>query len=479
MILIFRDTTERDVIFKLEDNNKFKDRLLASVSHELRTPLNGNINMIEAAIDNDDVPESVKQNLLLPALRTGKFLLNIINDILDFSQMQVNKLQLSFSAGDLRKTITDCVQLIELQAKKKGLHVTMDIGHGLPSDGEFSTDFSRLAQILLNLLSNAVKFTYTGNVTLKAEVMSGKNHIKISVIDTGIGISEENQKLLFEPFTRFDIGEETRTKLNQNGVGLGLSIAHALASQLSVNLNDDIRGIKIQSIIGEGSKFSLIVENHLIIPFKSSLLHNNRKPHSSCSLSGSDLDSPSCDKIYEFTTEALESPSSRGPIKMNSDVSLLHRTNPILNSKLMMTTDNIPLCTCNIILEVDDDSFNVMAMEVILKKLNLRCDIAFNGQQAIDKILKRTNSPCSAECKNYAVVLMDFTMPIMDGYETTRRLKQCMKEGVIPEIPIVGCTALTSRDQVDEGIECGMIECINKPVSKQVLSVTLSKYIKI
>jgi len=119
IILIIRDTTQRDLLVTLEDNNKYKDQLLASVSHELRAPLNGNINLVESALQNKNVPENIKEKLLTPALRSSKFLLHLINDILDMSQIKVQKLRLIFRPGNLEETLHDTLQLVELQAKKK------------------------------------------------------------------------------------------------------------------------------------------------------------------------------------------------------------------------------------------------------------------------------------------------------------------------------------------------------------------------
>jgi len=157
IILILRDTTQRDLLVILEETNKYKDQLLASVSHELRASLNGNINLVEAAVNSPKISEAIKESLLIPALRSSKLLLHIITDILDMSQIKEKKLWLVFQPGNLIETLKSTAQLVELQAKKKGIELSLELDPGLPQN--LCTDHIRLSQIVLNLSSNAMKFT--------------------------------------------------------------------------------------------------------------------------------------------------------------------------------------------------------------------------------------------------------------------------------------------------------------------------------
>ncbi len=162
IILILRDTTQRDLLVMLEETNKYKDQLLASVSHELRAPLNGNINLVESAINSPKIPESLKETLLIPALRSSKFLLHMINDILDMSQIKEKKLRLVFQSDNLKQTLKSTAQLVELQVSKKGVQLVLELDPALPK--AFTTDHIRLSQIVLNLLTNAIKFTKEGTI---------------------------------------------------------------------------------------------------------------------------------------------------------------------------------------------------------------------------------------------------------------------------------------------------------------------------
>jgi len=140
----------------LEETNKYKDQLLASVSHELRAPLNRNINLVESAFSSPKIPESIKETLLTPALRSSKFLLHMINDILDMCQIKEKKLRLVFNSENLKETLKNTAQLVELQAQKKGIELLLEIDSAVPKN--FCTDHIRLSQIILDLVNNAIKF---------------------------------------------------------------------------------------------------------------------------------------------------------------------------------------------------------------------------------------------------------------------------------------------------------------------------------
>jgi signal transduction histidine kinase len=250
LIFIFRDTTARDTIAKLEGNNAYKDRLLASVSHELRTPLNGNMNLVDCAIQDPSTPQKIKDKFLIPAVRSGKLLMHIINDILDYSQMQANSLKLVFTENNLRKGIEDAVQLVELQAARKGIELILDCDNSIPTN--FQTDHNRMSQIVLNLLSNALKFTFKGCIKCLVERLG--SNVRISISDTGIGISPENQKKLFGAYTKLEY--ENQSEINPRGVGLGLSISNMLAQILGPS---NASGISVTSFPGTGSTFSFFL----------------------------------------------------------------------------------------------------------------------------------------------------------------------------------------------------------------------------
>jgi len=179
-------------------------------------------------MQNISVPDNIKERLLTPALRSSKFLLHLINDILDMSQIKAQKLRLIFKAALLKETLHDTLQLVELQAKKKGVELRLTMHPD--TQGILCTDHVRLSQIVLNLLNNAIKFTPKGSIILSATPADDPNCVKISVQDSGIGIKKENVKKLFADYTHIEFAD--RAVINSTGVGLGLSIAYNLAKLL-------------------------------------------------------------------------------------------------------------------------------------------------------------------------------------------------------------------------------------------------------
>ena len=435
MVLNIRDTTQRDLLVTLEDNNKYKDQLLASVSHELRAPLNGNINLVESAIQNTSVPANVKERLLTPALRSSKFLLHLINDILDMSQIKAQKLRLIFKPGKLQETLNDTLQLVGLQAKKKGLELCLVLAPDIHQN--ICTDHVRLNQIVRNLLNNAIKFTQKGSVTLFARPLPDDSAcIKISVQDSGIGMTKGDAKKLFSEYTHIEFAD--RASINPTGVGLGLSIAYNHAKLLGHQGN---KGIVVESAPNIGSTFSFFVESK----------EEQIEPKDLCAKTCSDKSRRAADELQE--TEP----------KISLRISRCFSTNSLLqlNERLLSLADaEGSKCSCVKVLVVDDNPFNIMAFETVLGSLHLECDSVFDGQTAIDKILQRQNTHCGENCKPYSVVFMDQEMPGLTGSETVVEIKRLQAQGLMPPMKIVGCAAHSSVEEVGKFMKSGIDLCL-------------------
>jgi PAS domain S-box-containing protein len=250
-VAVKKDITERldkeaqlkDTMEKALEASKMKSEFLSTMSHEIRTPMNGIIGMTEILLGTELDKEQVEFAKIIR--ESSDSLLAILNDILDFSKMEAGKMAIEEVDFDLKDTCKGVIRLLESKAKEKGLDLIMDMDASLPI--YVKTDPVRVRQIILNLVGNAIKFTEKGFVKIKLEpVLAIKDGfiVRFVIEDSGIGISKETQKKLFQSFTQAD-GSTTR---RYGGTGLGLAICKKL-----IALMDGDIGVVSEG--GQGSKF--------------------------------------------------------------------------------------------------------------------------------------------------------------------------------------------------------------------------------
>ncbi len=240
--------------------NESKSEFLAKMSHEIRTPTNAVIGLSQLTLKTNLTLS--QQDLVEKILGSGEDLLRLINDILDYSKIEANKLHLESISFNLTKVIERTVAICSLKAHEKGIELILDIGQGLP---DFIVgDPLRLQQILVNLTNNAIKFTERGHVIIRVQVVGQKNDdvaLEFSVIDTGIGMTKNQQEKLFQSFSQVD---ESITR-RFGGSGLGLAICHQLVEMMggSICVNSSYR-VGSEFVFSLNAKTTGVIKNQAL-----------------------------------------------------------------------------------------------------------------------------------------------------------------------------------------------------------------------
>lgn len=501
-----------------KDASQAKMRFLATMSHEMRTPLNGILGMtgllLGTSLDSN-------QTTYAEAIReSGQSLLALINDILDFSKIEAGKLELEKHPIDPRALVQSVAELLSPRAAQKGLEISSFVSKDVAD--RIMGDETRLRQILLNLGSNGVKFTENGGVLFRidadAPTKDDTQTITISVVDTGIGISEKDRTRIFEEFAQ---GDDTQTR-NHEGTGLGLSIARQLVDVMGGTL-------EIDSEPGKGSvfRFSISVATEtldscamkqplmpptVIVASDNEFLADNlslqlrevgvreiliarsakdvlrlASKHPGAALLCDIKIAASGEPVAAQCTKSfvLLSPTARGRlesfkragfdgylIKPIRQLSLCERlcgrakqdrptrlrldTHPDTNKK----GDNV---TYRVLL-AEDNQINAVLATAIVKRAGHHIDVAGNGREALEAF----------EHAHYDIVLMDMRMPEMDGLSAAKALR----EKGHTDVPIIALTANASADDRDACKIAGMDGFLSKPFDPDELIEKIERLIR-
>ncbi len=503
-----------------------KNTFIANISHELRTPLNGIIGMTDIMLLSTSIPERENEMLRI-VKRSADTLLALINDILDFSKIESGKLEVESIPVDLPHEIENVIGEFALQAKQRRLDLGWESSIDLPKD--YIGDPLRIKQVLTNLISNSLKFTSEGTVKLfveKSVSVSGASVLKFTISDTGIGIKREKIKEIFQSFAQ----EDQSTTRQFGGTGLGTSISKHLVTLMGGEIwaespsllsnnpeypgsdfcftlpyitkreekNFDFSNVlsfsEIQAMVitDDALQVSSITKNmaalglqyNIMAPSQETILLLQKSTNIQLLIVDQRPDFNGLDFMQELYNHSLHKEylimlqSSdyeklntnvgrklgadiyiRKPVKIDSFKSFILKNFPNIKDKKSLVGK---IVNQNLkILVVEDNFFNQKVASNLFRNLGFVIDIANDGVEALEKSKKEV----------YDIVFMDVYMPGLNGFDTTKELKQ-----INADCPIIAMTANTESIIQEQVFECGMDDIIIKPAQREEINRMLLKW---
>jgi len=495
-----------------------KSDFLANMSHELRTPLNGVIGFARQLLKTKMTNNQV--DYLQTIERSAGNLLNIINDILDFSKLEAGKLDLEYIPFEIRDTVDETMHLLAQSAHEKNIELSMVVDQDVPQ--ELIGDAMRLQQILTNLIGNAVKFTEKGNIEVKVQRTEPECEtdkcikLKFTITDTGIGISETQQKQLFKAFGQAD-SSITR---QYGGTGLGLVITEKLVKQMKGEID-----LTSTPNVGSSFWFTLVIEksSRTALPalpverlLKRSVLayESNEYAVRACSqlltqwqtnatITETDLQwEKALVTNYDSIVIGHSNNTDLGPLlekiehaKQYTDniIVLINCSDPSLFDKLMetgithclgkpinhknfanalvsnetvparvQTSTEIKRKDINV-MAVDDNRANLKLISAMLTDRVHRVITCKNGQEALEQ----------SKQLPFDIIFMDIQMPVLDGVSACRQIKQ---DSLNKETPIIAVTAHILPGEKEQFLQKGMDDCLAKPIDEVALQMIINKW---
>lgn len=481
--------------------NKAKTEFVSNISHEIRTPMNAIVGMTQLMLRRN--PQGQDREYLLNIQNSGNALLAIINDLLDISKIESGRMELVPEEYDLMPMLSDLGMILQNRIGGRPVELLFDIDTDIPA-GLYG-DALRIRQIIINLLNNAVKFTEEGYVCLTVKVKQIQEddiELYIAVKDTGQGIREEDLGRLFGAFQQVD----QKKNHHKEGTGLGLSLSKKFVEMMGGSIG-------VKSEYGKGSEFYFTIHQRITDNRKAAALpegkeavvigrlRNERANELLKELAGmlhlnfeNDIMSVAETKapVFCFTDVYGEFSQAEAQRLQELSATVCGMVDPMAEAVFPegMPVMNKPLYSDNFcrfienrqkeaepkaeelyftdkrVLVVDDNELNRMIAVEMLKPTGLEIETAENGERALEMI----------QAQRYDMIFMDHQMPVMDGVEAVRAIRQLEGE-YFREVPVIALTANTGAEQQEQYAKAGMNGYLSKPFELEDIYRLLTKWL--